>query len=143
MESIRLSELKQIKTEGGAILKVLKSSDLDFSDFGEAYFSMISKNAIRGWKRHKKMTMNLVVPLGRVHFVFADDKESETKFTSHTLSNANYSRITVLPGTWFAFQGLEDLNLILNIANIEHDDSEVEQISLESMTYQWKSTDLK
>ena len=36
----------------------------DITGFEEAYFSLIDKDAVKAWKRHKTMTLNLVVPLG-------------------------------------------------------------------------------
>ena len=36
----------------------------------EELFSTIKCNKIKAWKRHLKMTMNLIVPLGNVKFIF-------------------------------------------------------------------------
>ena len=65
-----INKLKRINVEGGDVLHCLKSSDKAFLEFGEAYFSFIEMNYIKAWKRHIKMTMNLIVPIGLVQFVF-------------------------------------------------------------------------
>ena len=53
-------------------MHVLKSSDRGFEKFGEAYFSCINSCAVKAWKKHTLMTLNLVVPIGKVKFVFHD-----------------------------------------------------------------------
>ena len=72
------------------------------------------------------MTMNLVVPIGEVYFVFYD--ENLQKFQDITIGINNYSRLTIFPGIWFAFKGLSKTpSMIVNFSNIEHNDLEVEK----------------
>ena len=66
VNEIILTDLKKIDTNGGNVLHYLKSTDEGFNQFGEVYFSWINKNAIKAWKKHTKMTLNLVVPFGKV-----------------------------------------------------------------------------
>ena len=40
--------------------------------FGEVYFTWIKRNYLKGWKFHKKMHMNLTVPVGNVKCIFYD-----------------------------------------------------------------------
>ena len=62
--------MKIINLEKGDVLHYLKNSSKNFNGFGEVYFSKIKPNAIKAWKLHKKMTLNLIVPMGKVQFVF-------------------------------------------------------------------------
>ena len=64
VDGVLVTPLKKINNSKGDILHALKKSDPDFSNFGEAYFSIIKKGEIKGWNRHKKMTINLIVPVG-------------------------------------------------------------------------------
>ena len=111
--------------------------------FGEAYFSTINNLDIKGWNKHNKMTLNLIVPFGCVKFVIYDDQgltSSNTNFDEVTLSSQNYQRLTVPPKLWIAFQGNSRVSsLILNIANIEHDPEEVEKLSINEIPYKWKN----
>ena len=91
INQIGIMPLKRIKTEGGDVLHGLKSTELDYQGFGEVYFSLVEQNAIKAWKRHTKMTMNLVVPVGLVKFVFFD--ENSKKFITHEIGEKNYVRI--------------------------------------------------
>ena len=70
MKGLIISELNQIYNPKGDILHALKKSDSSFNNFGEAYFSFVKYNQIKGWKKHTKMNMNLIVPVGEIKFVF-------------------------------------------------------------------------
>jgi dTDP-4-dehydrorhamnose 3,5-epimerase len=134
MDSVILTPLKQIYHSKGDIFHALKKSDDGFHGFGEAYFSSIRYNTIKGWKKHTKMTLNLVVPVGDIEIVIYDEKE----FKTIQLSQDNYRRLTVKPNCWIAFRGLgKGHNLMLNLANIEHDPSESVDIDLNDIEYQW------
>ena len=53
-------------------MKFIKQNDKNYIKFGEVYFSWIKKNYLKGWKFHKKMHMNLTVPVGKIKFIFFD-----------------------------------------------------------------------
>jgi dTDP-4-dehydrorhamnose 3,5-epimerase len=47
--------------------------------------------------------------------------------------------LTVPPGIWFGFEGLENNdNLVLNIADIPHEPDEVERMGIEAIDFDWK-----
>ena len=133
MNKILLTKEKQILHEKGDIFHIMKKSSNGFSDFGEAYFTTIKKNEIKGWKKHKKMTLNLTVPVGEVEFVITDGKGN---FSKYNLSPKKYSRLTIPPCFWVAFRGISDFNLVINIADLEHNPDEAENIDLESFKYE-------
>lgn len=135
MDGIILTPLKQIYHPKGDILHAIKKNDDGFVGFGEAYFSTIHKGVIKGWKKHTKMTLNLVVPIGEIEFVIY--KEDSKEFFQVKLSQKNYQRLTVKPNLWMAFRGLKENNMLLNIASIEHNPSESKKIALESIFYAW------
>ena len=136
---ICITPLRRIETGGGDVLHAMKQSDPGFAGFGEAYFSWVAAGTIKGWKRHTRMTMNVVVPVGQVHFVFLGlDEQGETVFRVEEIGEARYVRATVPPGIWFAFQGLvAPQSLVLNIASIPHDPNEVERLALADIDYVW------
>jgi hypothetical protein len=136
MDGVILTPLKQIQHPKGDIFHAMKKSDIGFNGFGEAYFSTINKGDIKGWKKHTKMVLNLVVCHGEIKFVIYDDIKN--KFFSASLSHKNYQRLTVSPGLWMAFQGIDDSNMLLNLANIEHDSHEAENIILSKIEYGWR-----
>lgn len=133
-----LTQLKIIEGEKGAVYHALKSTESSFLNFGEAYFSFVNKGAIKGWKRHKKMTLNIIVPVGVIKFVVCHFVIDKPVFSEYLLGpGKNYSRLTVPPGYWLAFEGLEDVNCLLNVADMEHDKLEADNLSLEVISYRW------
>lgn len=135
MDGVRLTPLKKISNSKGDIFHAMKKSDTGFNGFGEAYFSFVNKGIIKGWKKHLKMTLNLVTIVGEVEFVICC-KESN-RFKVVKLSKFNYQRLTIKPGLWFAFRGFDESNILLNIASIEHDPNEAEVLDLYEIEYEW------
>ncbi|MFV0590530.1 MAG: dTDP-4-dehydrorhamnose 3,5-epimerase [Draconibacterium sp.] len=136
---ITLTPLKRIEHEKGDILHGMKRSEATFSGFGEAYFSTVIKNEIKAWKCHRKMVLNLIVPAGAVKFVVKDLNTQNPDTTFETiLSKENYCRLTIQPGLWFGFMGIgEELNLVCNIASIEHNPNEVGRKELHEIAHEW------
>ena len=135
LDQIRLP-LQQISTPGGDVWHALKSTEI-LQGFGEAYFSWVKPNSIKAWKQHLRMTMNLVVPIGTVRFVFCD--LLRYSFREEEIGASNYSRITVPPNIWFGFQGMSDkLSLVLNLANLPHDPAEVGRKMKEEIYFNWQ-----
>ncbi len=143
INGVILTPLKKISHPKGDILHGMKESDVGYAGFGEAYFSTIRYNDIKGWNYHKEMTLNLVVPIGEVTFVIYDDREkshSKGVFFKVELSPSNYKRLTIPPRLWMAFKGEGvNTNLILNIANIVHDPNEIEKLHLNKIPYNFES----
>ncbi|WP_113924636.1 hypothetical protein [Cognataquiflexum aquatile] len=88
------------------------------------------------------MKPNLVGLIGKIRFaIFDDSVNSLTKniFFDVTIGNGNYQRVTVPPGVWVAFSGISyEYNLLLNLANLEHDPAEVERKeNLSEIVYNW------
>lgn len=139
MEGVLLTPLKQIFHPKGDVFHGMKKTDPGFTAFGEAYFSTVHPGEIKPWKKHYRMTLNLVVPVGRIRFVLHDDRpESTTKGETFSveIGSDNYQRLTVQPGIWMAFEGLDvGLNLLLNMADMEHDPIEVERADLDRFEY--------
>ena len=134
MNQIIIKPLKKINLEEGDVLHALKASDSEFHGFKEAYFSTIKKNKIKAWKRHLLMTMNLIIPIGRVQFNFYDNNKKLLKNT--IVGEDNYCRITVPPMIWFGFKGLSSqTSYILNISNEAHDPLEVEREPLSFLNF--------
>lgn len=141
LDGVQLTSLRIISHPKGNIMHALKKSDSDFVGFGEAYFSEVLQGEIKGWKKHQQMVLNIVVPAGEIKFVLYDSREQSSsfgKFFTTCLGTSNYSRLTVPPGIWMAFQGLgSTMNLLLNLASIEHNPQEAENRELDSLEYTW------
>ena len=131
---IIVKKLKKFQLDDGDVLHALKHNENEFFGFGEAYFSSIKCNKVKAWKRHLKMTMNLVVPIGEVQFIFYDLEKQLLE--NIIIGQENYCRITVPPMIWFGFKGLSlNTSYILNISDISHDPLEVERQPLSFLKF--------
>lgn len=141
LEGVIVSEQKVIFHPQGNIMHAMKQSAPGYVGFGEAYFSGIKYNEIKGWKCHTKMTLNIVVPIGEILFVMYDDREESKTFKKHfyiKLGRENYKRLTVPPMIWMAFKGIgENENMLLNILDFEHDPNEAIGKPLEQFVFPW------
>ncbi|MDE1326601.1 dTDP-4-dehydrorhamnose 3,5-epimerase family protein [Vibrio aestuarianus] len=141
IEGVIITPLKRISHEKGDIFHAMKQSEESFISFGEAYFSNIHFGKVKGWKKHSKMVLNLVVPVGSVRFVLFDDRQGSItngEYFDLVVSSDNYIRLTIPKGIWMAFQGIGDhQNLLLNIASIEHDPLESTTEPLTYIPFEW------
>jgi dTDP-4-dehydrorhamnose 3,5-epimerase len=114
----------------GEVRQMLRADAPHFVGFGEVYFSSVRGGMVKGWRRHRRMTANLAVPVGRVRLVLYDDRDdspSRGEAQEITLGHDTYNLVVVPPGVWSAFQGLDGASsLVANCASIPHDPSEVD-----------------
>ena len=141
-DGVLCTPLKIIDHGKGSIFHGIKKGDEGYVGFGEAYFSEIKWGEVKGWNKHKKMTLNLIVPIGEVAFVIYNEREGQFKnnYFNYTISSTNYFRLTIPPGLWIAFKGkFKDLNLVLNIADLEHDPQEIVKCDLNKFPFDFDS----
>ena len=80
IEGVVVQSLEQIVDDRGSILHMLRSDSELFTQFGEIYFSEIHSGIIKAWKRHKKQTQNLAVPVNKIRLVIFDPRpDSKTQ----------------------------------------------------------------
>lgn len=142
MEGVKLYPLKHIVVPKGDIYHALKSTDEGYWGFGEAYFSQIEAGEVKGWKRHNRMVLNIVVPVGTIKFVIYDDRAGSStcgRFEEVILSQTdNYQRMTIAPGLWMAFQGIgEGISMLMDIIPEPHDPEEADRKSLSEINYRF------
>ena len=139
LADILVTPLMRIPTIGGDVMHALKNSDNGFNGFGEVYFSWVERGAIKAWKCHQHMTLNLVVPLGEISFVF-HIKDQENCFRTENIGEEKYVRLTVPPGIWFGFQGRgSGQSLLMNLADMAHDTDEVLRKKTFEIVYNWST----
>lgn len=117
MDQIELIELNKINDEKGSVFHIIKNHDFNIK---EVYLSSLEKNIVKGWKKHKEMTLNLVVIKGNVLFTIIGNNIK----TQYMIGDNNYCRIQIPPNNWVSFEGMDDENLIINCADMIHDPDE-------------------
>ena len=119
---VKYTTIKPISNPKGNIYHAIKKSDPTFRDFGEAYFTSIKKHEVKGWKKHKSMTLNLAVIKGNILFTIV----SGGKIEKYTIGDSNYCRLVIPPTYWVCFEGIEDENIIINCTDMVHDPAEID-----------------
>lgn len=146
VDGVTITGHRRIPNSKGDILHGMKSSDVGYNGFGEVYFSMVHCGSIKGWKRHRTASLNIVVPYGTIRFVVYDDRSdslTQGNFLDITVSSENFVRLTICPGLWMAFMGVgHGVNLLTNICNMEHDPSESDSCELDAIPFQWNKNGL-
>ena len=140
---VNIHPLKRIYDDRGSVLHVLRSDESCFQSFGEVYCSIIKVDAVKAWKRHRKMQQNLAVPIGAIKLVIFDDRpDSSTKNMIQEIITGydSYCLIHIPAMVWYGFRGLSSAeSLIINCATLPHDAKEVDRVSIEGSTipYVW------
>ena len=139
IKDVLLTQLDIIEVPNGRVFHALKNLDAGYNQFGEAYFSEIEPDKVKARKRHRLMTLNLIVPIGEVRFVLFDDRlDGHEEYDEYHLSPQQYFRLTIPPMVWVGFQGLSETNsLLLNIADLSHDPEEVDRKELSEIEFDW------
>lgn len=141
IEGVNIHPLRQISVPKGNLWHAFKSTDDGFVGFGEAYITQIEPRQIKGWKRHNRYTLNLVVISGAVKFIIYDDRDGSVTrgtFQEIVLSPiSNYQRLTVPPGLWMAFAGIdtEHTSMLIDLIPEVHDPSECDRKDLGDIKY--------
>ncbi len=146
IEGVIVQPLKQIADKRGPILHMLKNDSNLFKQFGEVYFSEIHSGLVKAWKRHKKQSQNLVVPLGKIRLVIYDDRSNSNthgKIAQCKLGRPkNYRLIHIPPMLWYGLQEIGgQTSMVANCTDLPHDPEEIESLSTytSQIPYQWKS----
>lgn len=132
-----LTPLRRIDHPLGDIQHGMKAGDAGYAGFGEAYFTRVLPGAVKGWKRHRQMVLNLLVPCGAVRFYLRHDDGRRQVYllgdAPDSVAGSVYARLTVPAGWWVAFEGVgPQLNQVLNLASMAHDPAEADNLPLAS-----------
>ena len=131
IEGAAIVPLRRIPDERGTVHHMLRRTDPHFTEFGEIYFSTVYGGVVKGWHRHRDMTLNYACIWGRIKLVLFDDRsESATRgeLMEVFLGPDDYSLAIVPPGVWNGFKGMTDVAIVANCATHPHDPSGSERL---------------
>tara|TARA_B110000259_G_C14034431_1_gene408556 strand:- start:17076 stop:17525 length:450 start_codon:yes stop_codon:yes gene_type:complete len=143
IDGVKLVKLNQIHDERGKVMHMLRDSDPHFSKFGEIYFSCTYPGVVKGWHKHKTMTLNYSAITGSVKVVLYDDRDSSAtkgQVQEIFLSPENYYLLIVPPMIWNGFKAIGTVEAIVaNCATIPHKPDEIERLDInnELIPYKW------
>ena len=127
IDGVKVIPLRRIPDERGTISHMLRSTDPHFQQFGEIYFSTVYAGVIKGWHKHREMTLNYACVSGRIKLALYDEREgSLTK--GHVmeifLGLDSYSLVVIPPEVWSGFKGMsQPFAMVANCCTHPHDPS--------------------
>src|SRR5919204_5064088 len=111
IEGVQVVPLRRIPDERGTVMHMLRSTDPHFREFGEIYFSTVYRDVVKGWHRHREMTLNYACVFGRIKLVLYDDREqsgTRGQLMEVFLGPDDYSLVVIPPELWNGFKGMTD-----------------------------------
>lgn len=143
IHDVQLIPLRRIPDERGTIFHMLRSTDAHFTSFGEIYFSTIYKGVVKGWHRHREMTLHYACVFGRIKLVMFDDRDgspSRSKLMEVFLGPDQHALVIIPPGVWNGFKGMTDPHAIVaNCCSHPHDPSRSDRLDpfKNDIPYDW------
>ena len=74
IHGVQVIPKRRIPDERGTIFHMMRKDEPAFQQFGEIYFSTVYRDAVKGWHRHRDMTLNYACIHGRIKLVIYDDR---------------------------------------------------------------------
>jgi len=140
---VEVIPLKRIPDERGTVYHMLRRDDPHFIEFGEIYFSTVYPGVVKGWHRHREMTLNYACIFGRIKLVLYDEREQSStrgELVELFLGPDDYSLVVIPPGVWNGFKGIsEPYAMVANCCTHFHDPSRSERIDpfASHIPYDW------
>ena len=141
---VQVIPLRRIPDERGTIYHMLRRTDPHFVEFGEIYFTSIYRDVIKGWHRHRLMTLNYACIWGRIKLVLYDERpDSPTRgqLIERFLGPDDYSLVVIPPQIWTGFKGMTEVSLVANCATHPHDPHQSQSERIDPFTdripYDW------
>jgi dTDP-4-dehydrorhamnose 3,5-epimerase len=143
IDGVQVIPLRRIPDERGTVMHMLRSTDPHFKQFGEIYFSTVYRDVVKGWHRHREMTLNYACVFGRIKLVLCDERPGSASSGEPLelfLGPDDYSLVVVPPGVWTGFKGMSDpMAIVANCATHPHDPSRSERLDPfdKRIAYDW------
>ncbi len=132
IEGVRVTPLRRIPDERGAVFHMLREDSEGFERFGEIYFSTVYPGVVKGWHLHHEMTLNYAVPVGMIKLVCFDDRPGSPTHGNVVelhVGELNYVLVTIPPLVWNGFKGAgTSAALVANCSTRPHRADEIERM---------------
>jgi dTDP-4-dehydrorhamnose 3,5-epimerase len=124
IDGVSVIPLRRIPDERGTVHHMLKRTDPHFIEFGEIYFTTVYRDVVKGWHRHREMTLNYACVAGRIKLVLFDDRTgspTRDELMEVFLGPDQYALVIIPPGVWNGFKGMSEEAIVANCCTHPHD----------------------
>ncbi len=144
IQGVEVIPLRRIPDERGTVFHMMRATDPHFQKFGEIYFSTIYKGVVKGWHRHRGMTLNYACVHGKIKLVLYDDRPGSPtlgEIQEVFLGPDSYALVIIPPEVWNGFKGMSDpYAIVANCCTEAHDPSRSTRLDPfeNTIPYDWK-----
>jgi dTDP-4-dehydrorhamnose 3,5-epimerase len=132
IDGVQVLPLRRIPDERGTVMHMLRDTDPHFLPIGEIYFSTVYPGVVKGWHRHREMTLQYACVFGRIKLVLYDERDGSataSEVMEVFLGPDDYSLIVIPPGVWNGFKGMSEPHAVVaNACTHSHDPSRSERL---------------
>ena len=129
IEDVKITPLRKIADERGAIFHMLREDSPVFERFGEIYFSQAYPGVIKGWHEHTAQTQNYAVIQGMIKLVLFDNRKNAAtygKLVELFIGDLNYQLVTIPVGIINGYKCIGTQScLVANCSTIPHQEGEM------------------
>ena len=129
IEGVIITPLKKIADERGVIFHMMKSTDPQFTKFGEIYFTSGYPDVVKAWHVHKEMTINDCCIIGMVKLVVYDVRKgspTEGNCMEIFIGEHNYCVVQIPPGVANGYKAYGGkMAIMANCADMPHEKEEL------------------
>ncbi len=125
IDGVKHIPLRRIPDERGTVMHMLRRTDPHFIEFGEIYFSTIYAGAVKGWHKHREMSLCYACVHGRIKLVIFDERDGSPtrgEINEFFLGPDDYALVIIPPDLWNGFKGMTDA-VVANCCTHPHDPS--------------------
>jgi dTDP-4-dehydrorhamnose 3,5-epimerase len=142
IDGVSVIPLRRIPDERGTVHHMLKRTDPHFIEFGEIYFTSVYRDVVKGWHRHREMTLNYACVSGRIKLVLFDDRTGSPtldELMEVFLGPDQYALVIIPPGVWNGFKGMSEEAIVANCCTHPHDPSRSDRLDpfQNEIPYDW------
>lgn len=146
IHGVQVIPKRRIPDERGTIFHMMRRDDPCFKEFGEIYFSTVYRDVVKGWHRHRDMTLNYVCIHGRIKLVIYDDRPNSPtrgELMEVFLGPDHYALVVIPPEVWNGFKGMTDQAIVANCCTHTHDMGRSDRLDPynNSIPYSWARRD--
>ena len=129
IDGVKITSLRRICDERGKIMHIMKSTDENFSGFGEIYLSGGYPGVVKAWHIHKEMTLNNACIHGMMKLVLFDGRKGSPTYRNLMecfIGEDNYVSVQIPPGITNGYKAYgSEVAMLANCASMPHDPQEL------------------
>lgn len=133
--------VKQLKThvdDRGYLVELVRSDDSFFTQFGQAYVSVINSGVVKGFHKHSRQTEQITCVSGQVRLVLVDTRSGGANITEYHLSPLAPKVVVIEPEIWYGWCCIgNEPAMLINITDLPNDPNNPDGVRIDPHNNPW------